>query len=76
MKKIGILGHVTRIGEMRKAYKLFVGKPEGKRPLRRPKHRWVADIEGFNVFTALSPKMVEVYRCFTGHCCLHHRDYE
>jgi hypothetical protein len=26
-------GHVARMGEMRKAYRLFVGKPEGKRPL-------------------------------------------
>jgi hypothetical protein len=29
-------GHVARIVENRKAYRLFVGKPEGKRPLRRP----------------------------------------
>jgi hypothetical protein len=26
--------------EMGKAYKLLFGKPEGKRPLGRPKHRW------------------------------------
>jgi hypothetical protein len=26
--------HVTRIGEMRNAYKILVGKPEGDRPLR------------------------------------------
>jgi hypothetical protein len=31
---------VTRIGEWRAVYGVFVGKPEGKRPLGRPKHRW------------------------------------
>jgi hypothetical protein len=30
-------GHVTRMGEKRDAYSLFVGKPEGKRPLGRPR---------------------------------------
>jgi hypothetical protein len=33
-------GHVARMGEERKLYKVFVGNPEGKRPLRRPRHRW------------------------------------
>jgi hypothetical protein len=33
-------GHVTRIGEERKVYKVLVGKPEGKRPLGRPRRRW------------------------------------
>jgi hypothetical protein len=33
-------GHVSRMGEMRNAYKILVGKPEGKRPLGRPKRRW------------------------------------
>jgi hypothetical protein len=28
------------MGEMRTVYKVFVGKPEGKRPLRKPRHRW------------------------------------
>jgi hypothetical protein len=31
-------GHVACMGEMRNAYKILVGKPEGKRPLRRPSH--------------------------------------
>jgi hypothetical protein len=35
------VGHVARIGEKRKAYRLLVGKPEGKRPLGRPRRRWV-----------------------------------
>jgi hypothetical protein len=28
------------MGEERKLYRVFVGKPEGKRPLRRPRRRW------------------------------------
>jgi hypothetical protein len=34
-------GHVARMGEKRNLYRIFMGKPEGKRPLGRPKHRWV-----------------------------------
>jgi hypothetical protein len=30
-------GHVARMGETRNAYRIFVGKPEGKRPLGKPK---------------------------------------
>jgi hypothetical protein len=37
-------GHVARMGEKRNAYRLLVGKPEGKRPLGRPRHRWVVNI--------------------------------
>jgi hypothetical protein len=33
-------GHVARIGEDRKVYKVLGEKPEGKRPLGRPRHRW------------------------------------
>ena len=32
-------GHVARMGERRGVYRALVGKPEGKRPLRRPKCR-------------------------------------
>jgi hypothetical protein len=32
-------GHVARMGEERNVYKVLVGKPEGKRPLERPRHR-------------------------------------
>jgi hypothetical protein len=31
--------------ENRNAYRLLVGKPEGKRPLERPRHRWVNNIK-------------------------------
>jgi hypothetical protein len=33
-------GHVARMGEERKVYKVLVGKAEGKRPLGRPRRRW------------------------------------
>jgi hypothetical protein len=32
-------------GEKRNAYRILVGKPEGKRPLERPRHRWVDNIK-------------------------------
>jgi hypothetical protein len=32
-------GHVGRMGEEREVYRVLVGKPEGKRPLGRPKRR-------------------------------------
>jgi hypothetical protein len=34
-------GHVARMGEKRNVYMLLVGKPEGKRPLGRPRRRWI-----------------------------------
>jgi len=37
-------GHIAHIGEMRNVYKILVRKPEKKRPLRRPKHRWEDNI--------------------------------
>ena len=37
-------GHVARMGEERGAHRVLVGKPEGKRPLGRPRHRWVDNI--------------------------------
>jgi hypothetical protein len=39
------LGHVARIGEEKNPYRLLVGKPEGKRPLGRCRHRRVANIK-------------------------------
>ena len=37
-------GHVARMGEEKWAYRVLVGKPEGKRPLGRPRRRWVDNI--------------------------------
>jgi hypothetical protein len=38
-------GHVARMGAKRNAYRILVGKPEGKRPPGRPRRRWVDDIK-------------------------------
>jgi hypothetical protein len=38
-------GHAARMGERRNAYRILVGKPEGKRPLGRPRRRWVDNIK-------------------------------
>jgi hypothetical protein len=46
--------------EKRVAYRILVGRPEGRRPLGRPKHRWEDDITmdlqevGWGVWTGLS----------------------
>jgi len=37
-------GHVARMGEERGMYRVLVGKPEGKRPLGRPRRRWVDNV--------------------------------
>jgi hypothetical protein len=38
-------GHEAQMGEKRNMYRLLVGKPEGKRPLGRPRHRWIDSIK-------------------------------
>jgi hypothetical protein len=44
-RKMRWAGHVARMGEKRNAYRIFVGKPEGRRPLGRPRRRWVDNIK-------------------------------
>jgi hypothetical protein len=39
-------GHVARTGDKTGTYRVFVGRPEGKRPLERPTRRWE---ENFNL---------------------------
>jgi len=46
-RRIRWAGHVTRI-ERRDVYRALVGKPEGKRPLGRPRRRWEDDINSLN----------------------------
>jgi hypothetical protein len=36
--------HVARMAERREVYRVLVGKPDGKRPLGRPKHTWEDNI--------------------------------
>jgi hypothetical protein len=43
-RRIRWAGHVARMEENRNAYRLLVGKPEGRRPLGRPRRRWVDNI--------------------------------
>jgi hypothetical protein len=38
-------GHVARMGKKRGAYRILVGRPEGRRPLGRPRHRWEDNIK-------------------------------
>jgi hypothetical protein len=38
-------GHVAQMGEKRNAYRILVGKSEEKRPLGRPRRRWVDNIK-------------------------------
>jgi len=46
IRNIGIGGHVARMAEMRNAYIILDGKPEGKRPLGRPSCRSQGKREG------------------------------
>jgi hypothetical protein len=48
-RRMRLAGHVARMGKEKKkkkrnAYRLLVGKPEGKRPLGRPRRKWVDNI--------------------------------
>ena len=43
-KRMKWAGHVARMVEERGAYRVLLGKPEGKRPLGRPRRRWVVNI--------------------------------
>jgi len=44
-KRMRWVGHVARMGEERGVYMVLVEKPEGKRPLGRPRRRWVDNIK-------------------------------
>ena len=43
-RRMRCAGHVASMGEKRVVYRLLVGKPEGRRPLGRPRRRWVDNI--------------------------------
>ena len=44
-RRMRLAGHVERMREGRGVYRVLVGKPEGKRPLGRPRHRWEDNIK-------------------------------
>jgi len=43
-RRIRWAGHVAHMGKERVVYRVLLGKPEGKRPLGRPRRRWVDNI--------------------------------
>jgi len=43
-RRIRWAGHVVHMGEERGVYRVLLGKPEGRRPLQRPRPRWVDNI--------------------------------
>jgi len=43
-RKMRWVGHVARMGEERWVYRFLVGKPERRRPLGRPRRRWVDNV--------------------------------
>jgi hypothetical protein len=45
LRRVKWAGHVARMGDKRNVYTLLVGKPEGKRLLGRPRHRWIHNIK-------------------------------
>jgi hypothetical protein len=44
-RRIRLAKHAPRMGEKMNAYTILVGKPEGKRPLGRPRRRWLDNIK-------------------------------
>jgi hypothetical protein len=57
-RRIRWAGHVPGLGEKRNVYRLLVGKPEGKRPLGRPRHSnasFASLLLTFLVHRSLSP---------------------
>jgi hypothetical protein len=44
-RRMSWAGNVTRMEAKRNAYRILVGKPDGKRPLGRPRHKWLNNIK-------------------------------
>jgi hypothetical protein len=44
-RRVRWAGHVVRMKEKRNAYRILVGIPEGKRPVGRPRRRWVDNVK-------------------------------
>ena len=43
-RRMRLAGHVARMGDVRRVYRVLVWKPEGRRPLGKPRRRWVDNI--------------------------------
>ena len=44
-REIRWAGHVARMGDKRGAYRVFIARPEGKKPHGRPRRRWEINIK-------------------------------
>jgi hypothetical protein len=44
-RRMGWARHVARMGEKRNMYRILIGKPGGKKPLGRPRRRWIHNIK-------------------------------
>jgi hypothetical protein len=44
-RRLKLAGHIARMGERRSAYRVLVGKPEGRRQLGRSMRRWEDNIK-------------------------------
>jgi hypothetical protein len=44
-RRMRLAEHVARMGVGRRAYRILVGRPEGRRPFGRPRHRWEDNIK-------------------------------
>jgi hypothetical protein len=44
-RRMRLAGHVALMGEGRDMYRVLVGRPEGKRPLGRPRHEWEDNVK-------------------------------
>jgi hypothetical protein len=53
--------HVAQMGEKKNAYRILVGKPEGKRPVGRPRRRWV-DIINYDQFSVLCANTCQFFK--------------
>jgi hypothetical protein len=53
------VGHAAQTGQKRKTYGILVGKPEGKRPLVRPKCKWVYKMRKCSLLKSISKPGLE-----------------
>jgi hypothetical protein len=59
-RRMRLSGHIARMGEKRNAYRILVGKPEGKRPLRTPRNRWEDNIK-MDLYTQLLQSLMQLF---------------
>ena len=63
-RRLRLADHVAKMEEGRSAFKILTGKPTGRRPLRRPRHRWEdnirKDLEEIGIIHALLTNLFQV----------------